>query len=450
MELERTGNHHAALTRNVPLDSVNDVSYFARHDPMRLPDAHLRRNDMTVGAVTAEREGLNRARNNDDVSEWYERSRPKRVRSRDRGTRKDRDYKYASYPESEATSSSDSDTIIEPPRYSRREDEERRRERDPYYEQPRRREDSARAFHMEDRSHKMQTRESSMRDYDYIERSRGVRQYQEPVRRPSPRRVSTKDKVEYIKRSEGRLPVMVRRGSGKSGSASREPAREPEEELPEEARRVGITPYPQTLEDPRIAYSMQPDPVDAEEFTPAPMRRVEEMPSQLQTHPSQLNGNARRERESTRKSPGSRMSEVFDEFPSPSPEPNFSQEYGRPYAYNFEGFAPDSYPYRTDAHVPVAAAESRRVTGSIDSSPNTGRRPGIVCQTVSRDETSSQGAKNSSYMKMALEPHVRKAQLSKVSGSDASSRLPSRNASTTLSKNERFRPIYARDHTYVR
>ena len=34
----------------------------------------------------------------------------------------------------------------------------------------------------------------------------------------------------------------------------------------------------------------------------------------------------------------------------------------------------------------------------------------LICPTVSRDETSSEGAKNSIHMKMALEPHVRKAQ----------------------------------------
>jgi hypothetical protein len=42
------------------------------------------------------------------------------------------------------------------------------------------------------------------------------------------------------------------------------------------------------------------------------------------------------------------------------------------------------------------------------------RRPAIVCQTVSRDETSSEEAKNTSFVKTAMEPHTRGAQLGKA------------------------------------
>jgi DNA-directed RNA polymerase subunit RPC12/RpoP len=42
--------------------------------------------------------------------------------------------------------------------------------------------------------------------------------------------------------------------------------------------------------------------------------------------------------------------------------------------------------------------------------PSRRLRSELICPTVSRDETSSEGAKNSIHMKMALEPHVRKAQ----------------------------------------
>ena len=286
MEPERTGNHHTALTRDLPLGPMGDNKHFIRHDPMRLPDVHLRRAEANVRAVSQERERHNRSRKNNNDREYqrpakpervrdaqqvarlksrvrqrgdmrqttqdtrgqdlqygdamtkmalakehrlynaktdetkyfdprlaarmdfdYERSSPqraysgpeqessrtskdsakenKRVKQKEltwqttRETRRERDYKNASiwpYPEFLTASSSDSDTILDPPRYSRREEEERRRERDPYSEQPRRREDPGRAFHMEDRSHRMQTYESSARDY--IERSRrGPRQY---------------------------------------------------------------------------------------------------------------------------------------------------------------------------------------------------------------------------------------------------------------------------------
>jgi hypothetical protein len=56
MELERTSNHHAALTRDLPLGPKNGVSNFARHDPMRLPDVHLPRPDATVKTGSQGRE----------------------------------------------------------------------------------------------------------------------------------------------------------------------------------------------------------------------------------------------------------------------------------------------------------------------------------------------------------------------------------------------------------
>jgi hypothetical protein len=58
MELERTSVHHAALTRDVPLGPMNDVSDFARHDPMRLPDMHLRQAGAAVATGTQERQRL--------------------------------------------------------------------------------------------------------------------------------------------------------------------------------------------------------------------------------------------------------------------------------------------------------------------------------------------------------------------------------------------------------
>jgi hypothetical protein len=48
-------NHHAALTRNLPLRPLNDASHFTRHDPMRLPDVHMRRADSAIGAVGRKR-----------------------------------------------------------------------------------------------------------------------------------------------------------------------------------------------------------------------------------------------------------------------------------------------------------------------------------------------------------------------------------------------------------
>jgi hypothetical protein len=49
--MERTANHHAALARDLSLSPLNDAYHFTRHDPMRLPDAHLRRTGAKAGAI---------------------------------------------------------------------------------------------------------------------------------------------------------------------------------------------------------------------------------------------------------------------------------------------------------------------------------------------------------------------------------------------------------------
>jgi curved DNA-binding protein CbpA len=399
---ERSERVHVEERR--PYDA--ETEYFDRPRSTARKDYDYERSTPKRAPSKTEKE---RSRTTKQSTKENERARQKeKTRQSTRDTRRDRDYKH-SYPEPETASSSDSDTILDAPRYSRREEEDRRRERDPYYEQPRRREDSARAFHVDDRSHKMQTYESTARDY--IERSRGgARQYQEPVRRPSPQRVSTKDKVEYIKRSEGRPPVMVRRGSGKPRPASREPEEElPRRESPiresprherERTRRSSNEyddmprqaqppplnhtksapdqihlpgeppmPYPRSpVADPRRAYSMQ-EPKDEGHFRPAPMRRAETMPPQVNA--SQLHASAKREREreSTRKpqkASGLRKTENLDSLPTPSitPEPTVPQpqRYPRPYADDNEIATPDGY--RTKVHEPVPATGARKVTRS--------------------------------------------------------------------------------------
>lgn len=343
-------------------------------------------------ATPAPRTEKERARASRQSTKENERSRQKeKTRQTTRDTRRDRDFKY-SYPEPETASSSDSDGVVEPPRYARREEDDRRREREAYYEQPRRqKEESPRAFHMEDRSHKMQSYEMSARDY--IERSGGrSRQYQESARRASPPpRVSAKDKVEYIKRSEGRPPVMVRRGSGKPRPASREPEELPRRESPrresprrdrERTRRMShdysdlprkaAPPLTSTKsapehihlpQEPRRAYSMQTDAKPESDFQPPPMRRADTMPAHISAR-------RERERESTRKpqkSSGLRRTETTDSLPTPAatPEPqpshNSKYPYGREYADDNEFATPNGY--RTEVHAP-ASAGTRKVTRS--------------------------------------------------------------------------------------
>ena len=69
-------------------------------------------------------------------------------------------------------------------------------------------------------------------------------------------------------------------------------------------------------------------------------------------------------------------------------------------------------------------------------------RSGFVCQTVSRDETVSEDAKISFFVKMAMEPHVRKAQMGGLSRLDTSSFVPTRKPSPTSSGNVEYFPPY--------
>lgn len=66
MERVTSRNHHAALMRNLPVRTLNDASYFTRHDPMRLPDVHSRRANAAIGAASHGRERTKRLSGNDD------------------------------------------------------------------------------------------------------------------------------------------------------------------------------------------------------------------------------------------------------------------------------------------------------------------------------------------------------------------------------------------------
>ena len=350
-------NERVHVEERRPYDAEPD--YFDRPRSTARKDYEYERPSPKRAPVPSPRTEKERARASRQSTKENERTRQKeKTRQTTRDTRRDRDAKY-SYPDPETASSSDSDGLVEPIRYARREEDDRRRERDAYYEQSRRKEESPRAFHMEDRTHhKMQSHEMSARDY--IERSGGrTRQYQESARRasPPPQRVSPKDKVEYIKRSEGRPAVMVRRGSGKPRPASREPEEplrreSPRRESPRRERerprrmshdyndppRKAAPPLTSTksapehiqIPEPRRAYSMQTEANPESDFQPPPMRRADTMPAHV-------NVGARREREPTsssrkpQKSSGLRRNETTDSLPTPAatpePQPSHNPKY---------------------------------------------------------------------------------------------------------------------------
>ncbi|KAL1591001.1 hypothetical protein WHR41_00074 [Cladosporium halotolerans] len=360
-----------------------ETEYFDRPRTAARKDYEYERPSSKRPTPKSEKE---RARASRQSAKEYERARQKeKTKQSSRDTRKDRDYKYA-YVGPETASSSESDAPVETPRqsYTRREEEDRRREREAYYEQVRRQKEDVRPYNVEERARKMQSDESNAREY--IQRSRGAsRQYPEPVRRPSPPRVSSKDKVEYIKRGDGRPAVMVRRGSGKPRPAERESEETSRRESPrrerERTRRSShdygepvrkTPPLPHTKsapgqihlpgETPRRAYSMQVEAEEKDDFSAPPFRRADSMPQ-----PS-----PRRERESSRKTQkasGLRRTETTDALPTPgaTPEPINPQSAKSPYekAYADDNEYPTPNGYRTEVHEPASGAR-----GKVTRSPS--------------------------------------------------------------------------------
>lgn len=286
-----------------------------------------------------------------------------------RDARRERDYKY-SYGGRATSSDSDSESPNERARRQRKSEDDARKGRDAYAEQSKRyRED----IYAEDRSRKASAAEANARDY--IERSRGAsRQYSERERRPSPSRVASNNKVEYIKRGEGRPAVMVRRGSGRPSTSGRDADESPQRSRRERTRRMSEEydelparrppPFVQTKSapgdirlpsEPKRAYSMQTDFEHKEDFQqPPPMRRAETMPMQP----------TRREDRKAPKQSKLRTTEISDGLPTPSATPVDTAAprypYGKEYADDGEYATPNGY--RTEVREPGAG--SRKVTRS--------------------------------------------------------------------------------------
>lgn len=406
---ERSERVHVEERR--PYDAEAD--YYERPRTTSRKDSEFERPTAKRSTTTpkTEKERIRASRQSAKENERAKQREKTRQTSRD--TRKDRDFKYA-YPEPETASSSESDTIVEPPRYSRREEDERRRD---FFEQARRqKEELARPSHVEERARKMQSHESNARDY--IQRSRGgSRQYPENVRQPSPHR--SKDKVEYMKRGDGRapVPVMVRRGSGKPRPAEpeessrrespprreRERTRRSSHDYGESARKAPPLNHTKSApgqihipETPRRSYSMQTEAEEKDDFVPPQFRRADTMPTL----------NSRRERESTRKptkSSNLRRTENIDSLPTPTPTPepvNPKYQYGKEYADEFEEPTPDGYRTRTyepatpkakPTRSPSPMGKEDRGRASSARYPAAATRPPLTSRTTSYVYSPGQG-----------------------------------------------------------
>ena len=307
------------------------------------------------------REERERTRASPKESKENERaSRKEKSRRTENDVRRDRDRKFASATVEEDTTD-DSDQYERTRRRMQAEDE--RRARDTYYEQVRRQKEEAdEGLYADPRVNKIFTQESDAREY--MKQTQGSnRDRPESEPRPSAvRRESSKDKVEYIKRGEGRPPVMIRRGSGRPKPTGRDSYRgkassRDKFEVLEEPEEMPLRRPPtlnQTKSSPadirpaferQRSYSLQED--HKEEPTSIPqMRRSETMPTSQSHAPA---------RESRRKEPSKLREEVKEAYPTPetSPEPHGRKyHYGQEYADDMEYPTPDGY--RTELREPSA------------------------------------------------------------------------------------------------
>ncbi|TKA30961.1 hypothetical protein B0A50_01929 [Salinomyces thailandicus] len=283
---------------------------------------------------------------------------------RDREIRRDRERKTA-YIEEE--SESDSDEYETQDRRWAREDE-LKRARAPYHEQVRRdKEEATRGYYdTEERAHKVLAQADSAREY-IGKAAKPKQRSSDEERRPSPvRMASSKDRTGYIKRAEGRPSVMVRRGSSKPKTASREAdeRRGSERRASVDDTRDARRPPPLTTSksspvdikppfDKQRAASVQVGASEQEEFVPPRFRRAETMPHVTTTRDSR--------RREPQKTSGLRQTETTDGLLSPGATPSTSPSkytYRQEYADDTEYPTPDGY--RTEVREPGATAQQNQ------------------------------------------------------------------------------------------
>ncbi|KAI7537259.1 hypothetical protein KC331_g11021 [Hortaea werneckii] len=312
---------------------------------------------------------------------------------RDREIHRERDRKtaYEKVANAEEDSDSESEDEYEIQDRRRKREDEMRRWRATQEQARREREEAARAayYDSEERARKLYSQYDEAREY--IGKGAPPRKRSPEDDRQSARPASSKDKVEYIKRSEGRPSVMIRRGSVRSKTSSREPAdrrnsqrRASNDDAAHESRK----PPPLTtsksspadvklpFEKQQRAQSMQV-PQDKEDVPPPPrFRRAETMP-----HMHVREG---RKRE-PQKASGLRQTETTEGLPSPGPTPSTSPSkytYRQEYADDNEYPTPDGY--RTELREPGPGAQkTNRYTRSPSPMREAPERPPMVSRTSS-------------------------------------------------------------------
>jgi hypothetical protein len=248
-------------------------------------------------------------------------------------------------------------------------------------------------------SHTSRARASKHTTKDYIERSGGRSgQYREHARRSSPSsRVSPHEKVEYIKTSEGRRAVAARRVSGTPRPANRE-----WEEVPrlESLRRESPLRDRKRIRPVTYDYSYL-----ARES--APPLTSPESPRRILRRSM--------DHESIHTKSGPRPME-------------YSEAPRRAYPHTDIGFESPSMQRAESAD----STKSQKSNAAHERDPFVERqqRFDVVCETISRDDTSGEHSMVPFFVRTAMEPHMRNAE----SPVDATKRLVAQQFSDALEK----------------
>ncbi|KAK5122209.1 hypothetical protein LTR85_004119 [Meristemomyces frigidus] len=311
-----------------------------------------------------------------------------RVRQREKNSRREKDIRKDRDRKSYVEEDSDSDEDVHEVQARRmKQEDDLRKARPTYHEQARRdKEDVARPYYeIDERTRKVSSQYDEAKEY--MGKTTRSKQRPEDERRPSPVRMSSsKDKVDYFRRSEGRPGGMMRRGSGKPKTASRETeerrpsTREPERrssaDMEEPRRAPPLTTAKSSPADIRIpaekqrSQSVQLDGQNDDDFVAPAFKRSTTMPNVYS-----------RERDPRRKEPqkGSslRHTENMDAYPTPAATPEVSGPHPPKYRYNTEYADDREYPtpdgYRT---VDVEPKVKSRFTRSPSPLRDTGRDKG--------------------------------------------------------------------------
>ena len=319
------------------------------------------------------------------------RAQKERSRRSARDMRRDRDNKASPVVEEDDFSDTEDYFPQSRKRGERDDPEELRRAADRYRDQARREKEAAQRGHYDhdERTRKLYSQYDEAREY--MGKTRLRPQDEPEARRPSPVRASS-NKVEYLKRSDGRTPVMVRRGSSRrereapSRRASdwerarsgdeydvapprRPPILSQSKSSPADIRIPTDKPRSQSMQE-GIKLDKEPPRVKRADSMPIPHdASTRERDAQRRRDNVPIKGSSLRQTEHTEGLPTPAATPEYTAAPSTSPPKTNPYRYNQEYADDNEFPTPDGY--RTEVRHPSAnaAATKPRYTRSPERMP---------------------------------------------------------------------------------